>query len=604
VKDLVEGFGIDTDLLLSETDLQKFSGRHSQFPHAEILTTDKCIQMTGVLGKLVEWRDEDRGGKPLTGPKPYVDDRTILVVMLLLAREHAPLNETTMAEVLHHRLTEESRTYLGIPAALPALDPSKAGSEGKNWHNHAVNAFQRVLRPMDPHPDTVGQRRRLLNNKERDAIRTARDLNLMRRRKERLDWFTQQFVQMTFTMQPRRLRRRQTTANVSVDQTPVPVYSRRGTKNENDPERRAERLVKEMDAAWYFKHGDYIWGYAANFAVSTANTAGQRADFPITIRAFNLSVPNTDVTGEAVKLGKQLVDAGHRPGRFAHDRGYAAGKGENAMHRQLARLGYRRVFDYEVTELGLATGGQNGSIYVEGEHLCPATPTDLVEASVRARDLEYDEKTYRVLIDERSKYALRNKEKPDAEGKVKKMCPALGPQAKVECPLREIHPNASQKAKPYVLKKNLPPRPDKICCNSSATFVETEETLRFKQDLRYGSDEWQTTYSADRNMVEGINGYIKDESRENLTSAARRSAAGIAAQQVLVTMLVVSANMRKLQSFLKHEARTVLQTLNEMARRERLRDRYGEYKRKWGPVHFTIEVEGRDTPLEIRPLRT
>lgn len=604
MRDLVEGLGIDTDLLLSETDLQTFSGRHSKFPHAEVLTTDKCIRMTGVLPKLIEWRAEDRGGKPLTGPAPYVDDRAILVAMLLLAREHAPLNETTMAEVLHHRLSDESRAHLGLPSALPALDSSKAGSEEKNWLNHAVNGFQRVLRPMDPHPDTVGQRHRLLNNAERDAIRTARDLNLMRRRKERLDWFTQQFVQMTFTMQPRRLRRRQATANVSVDQTPVPVFTKRGTKKEKDPNLRVERLVKEMDAGWYFKHGEYIWGYAANFAVSTANTAGERADFPITIRAFTLSVPGDDVTGEAVKLGKQLVDAGHRPGRFAHDRGYAAGKGEDAMHRRLTHLGYQRVFDYEIDDLGSRPGGQNGSLFVEGTHLCPATPTDLVDASIRARELEFDEKTYRTLIEERSKYELRNKEKPDSEGKVKKMCPALGPQAKVECPLRDIHPNASQKAKPYVLKKNLPARPDKICCNTSATFVETEDTLRFKQDLRYGSEEWQTTYSADRNMVEGMNGYIKDDRREDLASAGRRAAVGIAAQQVLVTMLVVSANMRKLQAFLKREARTVLVTINEMARRERLRDKYGEYKRKWGPIHFSIEIEGRDTPLEIRPLKT
>lgn len=109
-------------------------------------------------------------------------------------------------------------------------------------------------------------------------------------------------------------------------------------------------------------------------------------------------------------------------------------------------------------------------------------------------------------------------------------------------------------------------------------------------------------------MVEGMNGYIKDERRENLGSAARRPASGIAAQQVLVTMLVASANMRKLQSFLKREAREAIKTIKAMYPRYRLRDDnkkgWGNYKRKWGPKHNSITVQGRDEPVEIRPLRT
>ncbi|QNE35887.1 hypothetical protein [Leifsonia shinshuensis] len=613
MNDLVEGFGIDTDLLLNEVELRTFSGSRSVFPHSEVLTTNKCIEMTGVLCKLEEWRLEDRGGKQASGPAPYVTDRAILVIMLMLAREHKPLNETAIAEVMHRRLTDESREFLDLPHALPSSPLKPKGSEEKNWQNHAYNGFHRILNPMDPHPDTKGSRRRLLNNAERDAIRTARDLNTMRRRKERLDWFSQQFVQMTFTMQPRRLRRLQTKANISIDQTPVAVYTKRGHKDEFDPNERAERLVKEMDAAWYVKPGKkYVWGYAANFAVSTSNIPGQNAGFPITIRAFTLSVPNVEITGEAVRLGKQLVDAGHEPGRMTIDRGYPGGSDSDsnytddndAFHKRVRELGFSRVFDYKRTELGKKPGGQNGSIYVEGEHLCPATPDDLVNASIRAQNLEIGEAEYRFLIEERSSYSLRNKETPDADGKVKKMCPALGPQAKIECPLRAIHPKSSQKAKPRVLKRNLPERLDNICCNTSATFVETDETLKFKQDLRYGSPEWQTTYTADRNMVEGVNGYIKDEGKENLGSAARRSAAGIAAQQVLVTMLVVSANMRKLQSFLKEESKTALQAIAKVGRRIRRRDQYGTYKRKWGPDRDFIELEGRDDPIDIRPLRT
>lgn len=604
--DLIEGFDVDTDLLLTEQEMHTFSGRHAVFPHHEVLTTDKCIQITGVLPKIKEWRDEDRAGRHPGGPAPYVDDRTILVVLLLLAREHAPLNETAIAEVMHRRLTKESRDFLGIPQALPPKNPEKGGTEEKNWQNHAYNAFQRILDTMDPHLDTKGNRRRLLNNAERQAILTARDLNTMRRKKDRLDWFSQQLLQMTFTMQPRRLRRRQRVANISVDQTPVPVYTKRGTRKNQQTGEEYERLVKEMDAAWYKKPDDYVWGFAANFAVSCGSNLGEETDFPITIRAFTLSVPNVDIPGEAVKLGQQLLNAGHSAGRFSVDRGYSSNSSVDQFHKPVRNMGYQPVFDFTKRELGEKEGGQNGSIYVEGAHLCPGTPEELINASIRANELEFDEKTYRALIQERSLYELRNKEAPDVSGKVKKMCPALGKQAKIECPLREIHPESSEKPKPRVLKRNVPTKPDKICCNTSATFVENDETIKSKQHLRYGSREWATVYQADRNMVEGMNGYIKDEHAENLASAGRRSASGLAAQQVLVTMLIVSANMRKLQSFLKREAQEAIKTIKAIYPRSRRRDfaGWGTYKRKWGPKHESIYVPGRDQPLEITALRT
>ncbi|WP_313539470.1 hypothetical protein [Leifsonia aquatica] len=120
---------------------------------------------------------------------------------------------------------------------------------------------------------------------------------------------------------------------------------------------------------------------------------------------------------------------------------------------------------------------------------------------------------------------------------------------------------------------NLPTKLDKICTQHSVTLEENDDTAKGKQEYRYGSREWATNYQADRNMVEGINGYIKDETKENLQSAARRAASGLAAQQVLVTMLIVSANMRKLQSFLKDEIRNVKRKIDTIIeKRRRLRD--------------------------------
>ncbi|MFJ3489924.1 hypothetical protein [Leifsonia aquatica] len=107
-----------------------------------------------------------------------------------------------------------------------------------------------------------------------------------------------------------------------------------------------------------------------------------------------------------------------------------------------------------------------------------------------------------------------------------------------------------------------------------------------------------------------MNGFIKAENKEALASAARRSAFGLAAQQVFVTMLIVSANMRKLQSFLKDEIRAAKMKIDMMIEKRRLRLRdhpekgWGRYKRKWGPPRAEISVPGRDSPLQIVPLKT
>jgi len=79
--------------------------------------------------------------------------------------------------------------------------------------------------------------------------------------------------------------------------------------------------------------------------------------------------------------------------------------------------------------------------------------------------------TYYKRIDERVHYKLRRKEKPDADGNVPMMCPAVGPNATVECPHKELHNKAPDKPGPVVLKRNLPAVPDKICTQTSVKFA-------------------------------------------------------------------------------------------------------------------------------------
>ena len=128
----------------------------------------------------------------------------------------------------------------------------------------------------------------------------------------------------------------------------------------------------------------------------------------------------------------------------------------------------------------------------------------------------------------------------------------------IECPLRAIHPKSSKKAKPGVLKRNLPKKLDRICTNTSVDFGP-EDDLRHANAIRYGTKEFAITYKYDCNVIESMNAFAKDSGKENLGASQNRRLRGMAAQQVPITMLRVSVNIRKVSQFLRdliHGTRT------------------------------------------------
>jgi len=74
---------------------------------------------------------------------------------------------------------------------------------------------------------------------------------------------------------------------------------------------------------------------------------------------------------------------------------------------------------------------------------------------------------------------------------------------------------------------------------------------KLRQDLSYGSLEWEARYHALRNTIEGMNGYLKDGAREALDDPERRRIRGVAAQSLFVALLVFAANYRKITKFLR-----------------------------------------------------
>jgi hypothetical protein len=573
--DFDEEFEEDFENLYTDEEITAGSGRTTPFTLEDVKLAARRIEAANVVADIERWRKEDEdprivGGRPRTSP---VGDWHILIGCLLLAKEHSPLWITELRNLFWFRLTPDAAEFLGLKDVI--VSPTRELTKYR-WMNHTSRAWHRLLDVVDGYDAP----RQIMNKAEREAVQGLRDKNESRRKKDRLDVFSNKMLEMTFMMLPRHVRR-QWKGSISVDQTEVKAPSPRGVARKASGEEVRDSLVMEIDAGWHTRDPDSrgsdaaanatssTWAYEGNFAAIVSEDPNVTAKHPLIVLGFTLSRPNEDVGGETVRILDSLIARNHPRGRITADKGYFANLlPENLMYLVKAR-GYEPLFDYYKNRLG-NRGGQRGAKQVEGLYLCPATPAKLIQAnqlivlkeernakiaaargsweglSIPRRDL--DRRT--AYMEERKKYALRQKMAPNSDGDVKMMCPAEGISATAECPLKALHPKASKKADRVVITN--PPTGDlpDICAQHVVTMSLGEESRWLQKDA-YKTQTWQDKYSTDRNVIEGFNGFIKDTGHENLESSGRRRMRGLSAQQFAVTFLIVSANMRKNFAFLR-----------------------------------------------------
>ena len=557
-----DSLGLDEDekesfsSLLDERELESGSGKFAKFSRTDVALALQRVDAAGVVGQIAQWRAQDRMGDHLGGPTEFVNDRVILAVCMLLVREHTPLWVTEMRNVLWMRLDDDARSLLGIEHRLNTGDTSR---DAKNWYDRAWRSIHRLIDVLDPYPGTP---KKLMKWQERQELikRRAQQQEFITARKVRLNWFSNQMLEMTFQMLPRRIRRAWK-GDLSVDQTSLRAPSRIGVPPAGLRDRAA--MVMEIDAGWHFKNPalrggsptdsrpeEFEWAYEANlFATTSRDPKADVQPHPHMILAFTLSKPSKELGPETLLGLQSIVDRGHPVGRLTGDQAYFDNEKPEKLHNGVEELGYAALTEYRDINLG-AKGGHGGAMQLEGSHYCPALGKTLVNATKDLRAGMIDAEVYAARIKERSYFELRAKERPDDRGHVPMMCPAYGPGATIECPLRAINPKSSKKAKPVVLERDLPKKPDRICKNTSVDFGP-EDGLRHKNAIPYGSKEFAITYKYDRNVIESMNAFAKDSGKENLGASQNRRLRGMAAQQVLVTMLLVSVNIRKVNQFLR-----------------------------------------------------
>ena len=497
------------------------------------------IEQSGICEKIGTWRDGDRASHHRGGRPAAISDHGILTVLLILAVEGRPFHVSEAADIIENRLDDEGRSMLGI---------NQHPADGDHWYDRTWRAVHRLLDVIDPYPAprrtisvTKAQYDKLL------AERTASGADL---KVGRLNWFANQIIDLTWLTLPRQVRRRWK-GNICIDATPVKAFARPRTKH--------RERTSEPDAAWYLRTGDHrdlgdesgkkvtrsLFGYEAHIAVGTPNSdALDLPDFPLLATGIAFDKPGHNIAESAMNILASMRDRNFDPAVVVGDRAYWANSKAEKLQLPARALGWKNINDYTKDQLGIADG-HGGSIQVEGAWYCPSMPQPLIDATIDRRNKAIDDNEYAQRIEQRRRYLLKAKERPDADGHQPLRCPAVGKSATVACPLRDT----GTPVKIGLTTIRTPPEhPDRICTQTSVSFPPTAGA-KYRQDAHYGSPNWHSQYAVARNTIEGLNGYVK-VGPEQLASPERRRIRGRTAQHVLTALLVAAANIRKIRTWL------------------------------------------------------
>lgn len=527
----------------------------------------ELVDASGVLEQWQRWRDEDipdrdkRGGAPTKG-----STRIAFIVLIALVAAGEPPLVSRISEVLTSRLQTASRDLLGLPRFETASDNAV--------YHRVYRALRRLLEPIDPYP---GEQRKRLTRREQEALRASWDPKEVDRKQQRLVWFTNSLLEASVQLLPETIRAAWE-GNLCLDATLVKVWGKAGSPKPRvgrDPSE--DRMSPEHLAGWYTREGDHRepdtpaktkkgrkkveWGYEAHLAVMTANDPTGEADpeFPLLILAMTLDKPAGRVAENALTLTTSIVERGWPTGVCAADRAYLPNSKPEKLQLPVRAQGYLLCFDYRDDQLGIQAE-YGGALLIEGTWYCPAIPKNLIDATEHYRKKLISEEVYLERIKQRSRYRFRPKHQPTPDGNTAHMCPARGPGATAACSLVPLKQPVALGLPTTRTRILLPPTDPDVCCtNTTSLTIPSAPTTgglptaaaKYHQDFHYGSPRWHRFYATLRNTIEGVNGFTKSATEEDLEEPGRRRVRGYAYQALLVAALITASNLRKINTFLR-----------------------------------------------------
>ncbi|MFF4405215.1 hypothetical protein [Streptomyces sp. NPDC001404] len=529
---------------------------HIRIADTDVIAVAERLHVCGLLDFLQPLVARD------TGRPRLLTLEGLLTGMQLCADRHdgaVLLDRTT--DLLQYRISPGMRTRFHMPER-PETDRAFEAS-----YACTRRLFHTLLKALDPSPLP---KNRQLDRAEAGHIMQNADATALAEQATRLQRATGLLIENSLAP-ARHLLAAHWEGSLALDATPVRTFAR-GTRTTGPV------TATDPDAGWYVRDGDhrdpdeappgpkrgtkntrpirrskYLFGYDATLAIArnpgrdgapTANGHADPAQLPAVVVGFTLDKPGHSPGPNAVDVLADVRHRGHRPGYLAGDRAYNNTSPE-AFQLPARALGYKLVFDYRSDQLGIQAG-HSGAFQVEGTWYCPAIPQPLIDATADLNAGRIDAETWTRRIAARAPFRLMPKQHPDTEGHQRFMCPASA--GKLQCPIKP----KSLGTRPHIPLADPEPTPagPHTVCRQHSITIDPEAGAQHRQDLDYGTPDWQRVYFRLRNSVESFNGFAKDSAYEAIEQAGRRRIRGIAAQTFLLAYQLAHANQRKLARWL------------------------------------------------------
>jgi hypothetical protein len=521
---------------------------HDVFTVRHVAAADALVAASGVVDMLAGWRREDgvRAGVP------RVPERAILAGLLLLAREHAPLTITCLAEVFQDRLTGESSALLGLPV------PSETGASLQQirtrWYSNTRHAFDRMLAVMDPLPIS---RQRYRDEVKPNTEATAAAREHTETMMARLDGFTNAFLRATTQLQPARYRETSDRLDLAIGEimirAPKPqarnsfntiafAGTRHDRGNDTDVQGRF-RATRALDTGWArpifvptdatgknaIQNGrgrEFISGWMAQIAVRADSRPANGRRFPHLVVAATLCVPFDSLDKGALRLLQAASEAGLTPGLVDTDMGY-----DNILPERFSlpvfNLGFTPTFEYSHRRLGVQ-GAEEGALWIEGAYYFPSIPKALQNASRDYRAGVIDERTYRLRIELRTRYQLHPRSRTDRQGRMRMMIPS------------GLATEFDDENFPVLLNRDF---------TQKSMTLDKREWAAHHQAFTYKSKQWEEFHQPCRRLIETVNSRLQGRGNHNIETSLESGVTKFAAIQVLMTMLLTDYNLKTIAQF-------------------------------------------------------
>lgn len=535
-------------LFTSLRDLPRRPGRRGRSFRALPLSTAifwaaRYHEAVGTTELIEGWMDEDSptrkaaNGKKVGRPEKC-GTHAYLVATTALALSEQRISLTRVHEVLTGDLTEHDRDLLRLPPRRPGVPEMD--------YTVVTRIAARVAATFDPRPFPS---RCGLTKEERDRINADRDPRVMAIKQRRADELTSALLLGLWFMLPRDVRRKWK-GDITLDGTVHPTWGQRRKRYTSS---RTETTVSpEANAGWHVKKHDgkieADFGYEAHLVLATSQRRLDD-DFPRLVLGLSLDTPAVARDANAVAAVSAIRAAGLPAGLLISDMGYTRLTPEK-YHLPMRRLGYGLLMQYDKDSTGLQAA-YKGIQLVDGTLYGPCLPDALKTIHEDLVEKRIDEDTFRRRLEQRAAYAVRPKRRGDGSVSVAHRCPAAGPNATADCPLKQTPAGLDRgHRKALTLVLTTPSDPPPICSNSESVSVPAEFGARYRQEIPYGTDEWFDVYRRTRNEMEGRNQYLKDREHQSLADSGQRRFRGWAKQLLALVLKIVAANVQVVLSFI------------------------------------------------------